>query len=912
MSRSGGLSAEEVLAYLASESKPTAEPPPDQIQAYREAAAVLVSVADPERLQPLGREPATRAVTELLGADFVPATGRKFGGQVMLTPDVRAETIRELVSTGRLEDALAANPDQRNSPLQAHFERYLRHEAPPLAGQSLEELDATRQVSLWLGGVVEGVPAVHEVDARAAYRKLLQPFETLAGDAIFRGRGKEMDQLRHYIGVVSPETMLGRVRGLFKWAEPVRQPAVSISGIGGVGKSSLVARFMLEHTRLADDGRVPFGYLDFARCSLDVGDQLGLCLELLRQLDLQFPGDGRFADIRERAVQQWRGGTKVPPESRLEAARDLLGDVLERIGSVFGSRPYVMVLDTFEEVQYRGEKRAFPLWEMLAELQDRAPFLRVVVAGRAPVDSLRLAGSQPRQIVLRELDEESAMAFLGAQGITDQTLQARLVETFGRLPLSLKLVGALADRTPGGAAALLSPAESGLSLLSSEEVIQGQLYGRFLDQIADERVRRLAHPGLVLRRINPALIFEVLNEPCGLGIGTPREAENLFEQLRRESSLVTVDSSDGDLVHRPDLRRVMLKMLLAGAPAQVEQIRRTAVAWYTRQPGRRGKAEELYHRLHLGDRVDDSELSDPEVRSSIQAVIEEFSPGVQLRLATLGFSVPLEVSERATREQRHAALAAQVEELLPYGPSSVNEAQAVFVRGDLDGGSLFGMGARKEASPLFRAGARIAAQRGEEMQALDLIERGLERAVREGAAALMLGLLQERAWLYRGRSRADQADGLARLGEHARRHQDRQAQLQYLAQSIDVGDDAAPSNIAALGDMRDLLSHADPPDAWGLIPALRPAVELARRSREGALLVPLQSHVQAQTSPFRFAVFPDPVSQTALDALLSTGPDAGTMPFADAFLRLCEVWPYRILFVAAPYGRRGEQLYEAR
>src|SRR6185437_324632 len=108
---------------------------------------------------------------------------------------------------------------------------------------------------------------------------------------------------------------------------------------------------------------------------------------------------------------------------------------------------------------------------------------------------------------------------------------------------------------------------------------------------------------------------------------------------------------------------------------------------------------------------------------SIQAVIEEFSPDVQLRLATLGFSVPPEVSEQATREQRHASIAAQIEELLPYGPSSVDEAQAVFAsaQGDLRGSLLFGIGARTEASPLFRAGARIAAQRGDEKQALDLI-----------------------------------------------------------------------------------------------------------------------------------------------------------------------------------------------
>ena len=583
----------------------------------------------------------------------------------------------------------------------------------------------------------------------------------------------------------------------------------------------------------------------------------------------------------------------------------------QRMRSVFGSRPYVVVLDTFEEVQYRGEPRSFPFWGMLAELQNRAPFLRVVVAGRAPIESLRLADAQPRQIVLGELDNESAMAFLTAQGITDAMLQGRLIEMVGRLPLSLKLVGALADRTPGGVAELLGSAESGLSLLASDEVIQGQLYGRFLDHIADERVRRLAHPGLVLRRNNPALILEVLNVPCGLGIQTLREAQELFEELQRESSLVSVDSSDGDLVYRSDLRRVMLKMLLVGAPAQVEQIRRGAVRWYARQPGRRSEAEGLYHRLHLGDWVDDRELSDREVRSSIQAVIEEFTPEVQLRLATLGFSVPPWVSEQATREQRHASLASQIEELLPYGSSSVDRAHEIFAsaQADLRGGNLpFGIGARKEGSPLFRAGARVAAQRGDERQALNLIDRGLERAVGEGAAALTLGLLQERTWLCRDRSRADQVEGLAMLGEQARRHQDRSAQLQYMAQSIDADNDPARSNLAALGE---LLSQADPQVAWGLVPALRPTVKLAQRIREEALLAPLQFLVQAQTGPFRFAVFPDLASQSALDALLFTGSDAGAGPFADAFLRLCDAWPYRILFVAAPYGRRGEQLYEA-
>ena len=1702
MSHPDGLNAEEVLAFLTSQGEPSpAESQPAQVQAYREAAAVLAAVEDPESLRPLGGPPTTGGAVELLGDEFVPATGHKFEGRVMLTPGVRAETIRELVSTGRLEEALAANPGQRNGSLQAHFERYLRRQAPPLDQQSLGELEATRQISLWLGDVIEGVPTVAEVDARVAYRKLLGLFETLAGDAVFRGRVRQLDELRHHIGVVPPETLRGRVRGAFRWAEPERQPAVSISGVGGAGKSSLMARFMLEHTRLPEDSRVPFGYLDFARASLDVGDQLGLCVELLRQLDLQFPGNGRFAEIRDKAarlpesagkrpaqprarpvtelrvsgvsesppglipdeqtprqvsgdavagfyrppgdgdldldldldagpaadrrveVYSWGGGTRrgmarvlwlallpfllgnlagwmcsaatrsscwrfrlhrlasglgalaltvnaaliavlisadmlgyqttragiagnqwwlaplgwpfvaghparqvtlgivvvllfvlaliwlssrgwryeavrppfrvsapgrdtarmmtaaalpagladdefwdgdnsarlttymhltvvlgflaialgviaralavspratalgwtaialgaaavalgagyigadalttpavsapdtasspdsgahggrfrvlasylpalaaaalviavvfawlqptataghaadlpgmarvtgwttlaialvlvlalvsalaglrgsrgtlaggswatlmlgfailnagmlgagiwvahlvgpvtsdaaiaapspsgghgqiylpylitsgvplvacaavlavaafalaegvrwlrarrlpvsvarqyqdeaaafrnqltgprkqwywsglppfappgnpagdagtgagwerqvarahfaggmaqdaawllwavvlatlvmavsvwrlhfVPPTAirnlgtvlavltlpalmgllyltwgdragpysikdwweagmfwprsyhplappcyaeravpelqrrmwwlhddgghvmlvahghgavlaavallqpgcrpeddqptlitfgspagkiygwafpayfgrslleplepgssgrlhdwhnfyyptdliggpaalglatadrdpadiqlldpsecfyvygqrppvpagragywadprvwsvvnhvtwpeeepedqpeilagdQLAVARNLLAEALEWMRRALGPRPYVVVLDTFEEVQYRGEERALKLWEMLDELQERAPFLRVVVAGRAPVESLVLAGRPPRQMELGGLDDEAAMAFLRAQGITDKTLQAKLVDTVGRLPLSLKLVSTLAKQTRGGPAALLDP-HSGLSLLAaSDEVLQGELYGRILDHIADDRVRRLAHPGLVLRRINAELIFEVLNEPCGLGIETPAEAQELFDELRRESSLVSVDSSDGDLVHRRELREVMLNMLLTSAPAEVEQIRRRAAAWYADQAGRRGKAEELYYRLHLGEQVDQRELSDPEVRSSIQAAIEEFPAGVQLRLSTFGLKINPEISGQADREQHHASLAAQIENLLPYGASALDQAREVLATARDGAGRPFGSGARAEASPLFRAGARIAAQGGDEGQALDLIERGLERATREGEEALNLGLLQERAWLYRTRDRAGQADGLARLGERARRHQDRLALLQYLAQSIDQDD---PGSLHALGNV---LSKADPADAWGLVAALGPAVELARRTQDEAVLAHLESLVRAPGSPFQLTVFPDPISQAALGTLRAA--DSGA--FARAFLRLVEVWPYRILFVAAPYGRGGEQLRE--
>ena len=72
MSQSGGLSADEVLAIPRQREESAAERPPEQVQAYREAAAVLVAVEDPERLQPVGGEPATGTATALLGADLMP------------------------------------------------------------------------------------------------------------------------------------------------------------------------------------------------------------------------------------------------------------------------------------------------------------------------------------------------------------------------------------------------------------------------------------------------------------------------------------------------------------------------------------------------------------------------------------------------------------------------------------------------------------------------------------------------------------------------------------------------------------------------------------------------------------------------------------------------------------------------
>jgi hypothetical protein len=898
------LATADILAFLEEPLKAApgaAAPTPDVDDMrgrYRAAAAVLAAIQSPSTLRPVGEVGGGGQAETVLADELIPATGRGFHGTVMLDPAVRLDTVRELVKTGGIEAALAANPDERVGSIQEQLERYLTGKAEPLDTQSLDQLDATAQIAAWIHGAVDGVPSEAEVQARGAYRRLLEPFEAIAGDDRFRGRVSELDELRSYIGVVPPASLIRRVHSAaFKWMEPERQPAMSISGPGGVGKSALVARFMLEHTRVEESARIPFAYLDFDRVALDVGDPFGLIVEMIRQLTVQYPGVDRF-EAFQKYVNDPSSRPAIDASALLATAEGILADLLGRMRTVLGPRPYVVVLDTFEEVQYRGENRAYPLWEMLDRLQQRAPFLRVVISGRAPVTSLMLAGKQPRPLVLGELDTEAAVAFLKSQGVTDEDVATRLVKSFGGVPLSLKLVATLLAQDPDALKAANAPKGRGSWFVSiSDEVIQGQLYERVLDRIRDDQVRRLAYPGLVLRRITPEVILEVLNEPCELGVQTMSEAATLFDGLRREVSLVAVDQTDGALVHRSDLRRVMLRLLVESDPIRVRKIREAAIDYYERLPGRRGLAEATYHRLALGQSVHETILRDPEVRRSIQTAISEFSIPVQLELSTLGFEVTDEVRSQASREQRDTAVASQVEDMLPYGLTSLASAKQLVEEASQ---GLAG------PSPLYRAGARVAAQQDDLPLARTWISRGLEAAALANGGEWTLGLVREQAWFQQGLARSDDEVSLGQLATYAERYQDRLALAQHRLQALDPH--GSPST-GALSTIRDLLRDLGPLGAWNLAPATRSAVELSVDLPDTGIVNVLHGLVLSESGPFRFVTFPDYAVHSALQEVL--GSDPSPVRFGKSWLRLLEMWPYRVLDVRPPFGRQGEQLSES-
>ena len=263
---------------------------------YRQAAAVLTAIEDPARLRPVSGLFVPGLGEQLLRTEFISAPGR-LGGKVMLTTTARRAALKALGSPDAMLKALDANPEESSgSVTQEQFRNYLAGSAKPIEKQNREELEATLQVLLWLEDIVPDLPDLDETRRMLSLRDFMAPFENLAGDEVFRGRVKELEALRSFVGVLAPETLRGRVsRAIFRPSLSVR--ALSVFGPGGVGKSALIARFILEHSRLARDQRVPVGYLDFDRSTLNVGDHRALAAEMLRQLILQFP-DEKFESLR--------------------------------------------------------------------------------------------------------------------------------------------------------------------------------------------------------------------------------------------------------------------------------------------------------------------------------------------------------------------------------------------------------------------------------------------------------------------------------------------------------------------------------------------------------------------------------------------------------------------------------------
>jgi len=93
------------------------------------------------------------------------------------------------------------------------------------------------------------------------------------------------------------------------------------------------------------------------------------------------------------------------------------------------------------------------------------------------------------------------------------------------------------------------------------------------------------------------------HETAQLGDVTHRARPIIFASATSRVALRTMRRRcPGSVRHIPELRRLMLRDLLAQrAAGTVKEIDEAAVKYYSGQPGPRARAEEIYHRLRLGE-----------------------------------------------------------------------------------------------------------------------------------------------------------------------------------------------------------------------------------------------------------------------------------------------------------------------
>jgi hypothetical protein len=143
------------------------------------------------------------------------------------------------------------------------------------------------------------------------------------------------------------------------------------------------------------------------------------------------------------------------------------------------------------------------------------------------------------EVPLGDLETTIAEEYLSKQGISDPELAQDLVQALGANPLSLRLISRVLRKEKIDLSEMRKEVKwkPGVSdrlfgrTVPPKELLQGVLFRRILGHIHNEKIRDLAHPGLILRRITPDLIQKVLAEPCGLGPLTEKQAEDYFNAL---------------------------------------------------------------------------------------------------------------------------------------------------------------------------------------------------------------------------------------------------------------------------------------------------------------------------------------------------------------------------------------------
>ncbi|MCM2477555.1 ATP-binding protein [Rhizobium sp. CG5] len=578
-----------------------------------------------------------------------------------LQPEVRREALRELALLDELDRTIAQTAPERGDRfghiLQATLRKGAAGNGADIQKMSKDDLmlqalalDFARSLPARRNSTTRE-PAIDPriLLARQAERRRQ---DYVAPTKLF-GRDDATKALDRYIAegaIMSPFIRMAPPAG-----EPVRLRPLLLTGIGGSGKSALVADLM-RRTQRSDWSGPIVACLDFDQRNVALGGEREWLNELTRQIGFARPGlDAALSKIRSNARQELHNRTlKTTDVDRLTGTDSLLvvSGMREELQKALGdgalaSQTLVVIVDTFEEVLVRSDIRAASLSQepfglvlsfidsltrlVSADSEPVFGAVRAIIAGRAdpfPTDKSTSARWFEASWEVGELDIDAASEFLRGRAdrhVFTKARAQRIVQVLPRFPLILILLAAFARGRNAQEIDEVIGAAQGTGILGAAASTR-VLYSRFLDRLKDHIINdatgerlvprgdlvRLAHPGLALSVVTPELIRHVLAVPTGLGAIDEQRARDLFSALSREVWLVERVGDDA-VRHIPVLRRIMLPMLNGDlTPAEnantemretVRAVHRVAAQWY-----RSGGVNELnaavlaaYHDAFLGE-----------------------------------------------------------------------------------------------------------------------------------------------------------------------------------------------------------------------------------------------------------------------------------------------------------------------
>lgn len=456
------------------------------------------------------------------------------------------ERRRVIAGAGSLD---ALNRVRSNSPAVASDDTLQRVIDDILSGPPYNTDDASDdtlsswiQASRWFEPVASGLPTASDIANILARRRVRGKLHALAGPE-FQGRKNELGRLN---------TWYGEGNGPFV-----------LTGIGGIGKSALVARFA---SKLPPSTLLL--WLDFDRPDIAPDNAASV-----------------LAAIAEQAAVQLDGFTRTDPGE--DAWQDDAHAICKQLAALMKGRPPpLLVLESFEAAQYA--ERYQELWPVIEEMSRDLPDLRICVTGRAQVPALRLKGRMADSLNLTGLPKADAREWLRAKGFSEPRVIEAIVKIARGIPLVLKLAFRFVET--GGAI-------TDLPKSLPRRMIAGYLYDRILDRVQNPRFKPVVTGLLVLRRLTVDMIAPVLG---GLVAFPEGEPEVWFAELSREMALVEGTSV---LLPRREVRSATLWLLERDRRSFVRRIDKRAADWYRRKGAESPEeaAELVYHLLRTGN-----------------------------------------------------------------------------------------------------------------------------------------------------------------------------------------------------------------------------------------------------------------------------------------------------------------------